>query len=211
MTPEEFYAISARFDAAWKAQRWAVPAGTTYLDAAMADFINATREDVPALLAEVERLRGIDAEWRRIMARPHPEDGCWGAHQMRSQDACMGCERDAARAEVERLRQHLHLAGTARQSEATLRERAEAEVARLRAQVARDDEADGEWDAALSARAERAENENARLRAQVAAVEMLDFAAMLAEFPYKTESKAAIAAVIGGKVRAAIAEAGGAS
>jgi hypothetical protein len=69
MTPEEFYAISARFDAAWKAQRWAVPAGTTYLDAPMADFINATRDDVLALLAEVERLRDANdrlngmAEW----------------------------------------------------------------------------------------------------------------------------------------------------
>jgi hypothetical protein len=85
VTPDELAAIKAR-------------AGSPLL------LIAHAREDVPALLAEVERLRGIDAEWRRIMARPHPEDACWGAHQMRSQDACMGCERDEARADLARVR-----------------------------------------------------------------------------------------------------------
>ncbi len=71
------------------------------------------------LRALIDRLTAAEkeaAEWRRIMARPHPGDACWGAHQQRSQDSCLGCERDAALARAEA---------------------AEAEAVRLRREVAR--------------------------------------------------------------------------
>lgn len=59
---------------------------------------------VPDLIDRLTAAEKEAAEWRRIMARPHPGDACWGAHQMREQDACMGCERDAARTGLARFR-----------------------------------------------------------------------------------------------------------
>ncbi len=59
MADLDLAALDALHAAGWKAQRWNVPAGTTYLDAPMADFINATREAVPALTARVRELEAL--------------------------------------------------------------------------------------------------------------------------------------------------------